>query len=443
MTIKSYHTPYRRLSTPSAMMLPAAWQKVLSILFMLFLIAQVSFAQESKILRDGIATLQVVAGERWQSMPVVELSGDPIHISFDDMSHTPKEYAYRLEHCEADWTPSDALFSTDFVQGFNGTQTIKETEQSINTNHLYTHYSLSFPNEDCRITMSGNYRLTVFDLDEGEDAPLLTACFMVVEPLMSISLLVSSNTDMDINRSHQQVNATVGYGSLRVTNPATQLKTVVLQNGQWRNAAWNVPATMNRGTGLEWQHERCFIFDAGNEYRKFETLSTGSASMGVNTVGWDGEDYHATLYLDEPRHSYLTDESANGAFYIRNSDNIDNDITADYLWVHFLLDTDLELPAGSRIWIDGVWTRCLPENQKSALEMKYNGQTHQYEASVLLKQGYYSYQYLLQDANGNARLLPSEGSFFQTENQYQMLVYYRGQGDRTDRLVGYQEVQIK
>jgi hypothetical protein len=41
------------------------------------------------------------------------------------------------------------------------------------------------------------------------------------------------------------------------------------------------------------------------------------------------------------------------------------------------------------------------------------------------------------DSNGKANDLQSEGSFFQTENSYQSLVYYRGNGERTDRLVGY------
>ena len=65
------------------------------------------------------------------------------------------------------------------------------------------------------------------------------------------------------------------------------------------------------------------------------------------------------------------------------------------------------------------------------------------EAVVLQKQGYYNYQYLMRDADGTVRPVPEEGSFFQTENRYQALVYYKGSGDRTWRLVGYGQTTTK
>ena len=64
-------------------------------------------------------------------------------------------------------------------------------------------------------------------------------------------------------------------------------------------------------------------------------------------------------------------------------------------------------------------------------------------ARELLKLGYYSYQYVMLNNDGTTAIMPTEGSFFQTENKYQTLIYYRGQGDRTDRLVGFKEVQIR
>jgi len=59
------------------------------------------------------------------------------------------------------------------------------------------------------------------------------------------------------------------------------------------------------------------------------------------------------------------------------------------------------------------------------------------------KLGYYSYQYLWMLPDGTIRTMPTEGDFYQTENSYQMLVYFRGQGERTDRLVGFQEIIYK
>ena len=75
--------------------------------------------------------------------------------------------------------------------------------------------------------------------------------------------------------------------------------------------------------------------------------------------------------------------------------------------------------------------------------MEYLNADGSYQLALPLKEGYYSYQYLLVDSEGKARSLPTEGDFFQTENTYQGLVYYRGNGDRTDRLVGYQSIKFK
>ena len=73
--------------------------------------------------------------------------------------------------------------------------------------------------------------------------------------------------------------------------------------------------------------------------------------------------------------------------------------------------------------------------------MEYDEEEQLYKGSLRLKQGYYSYQYLHLAEDGTTHPVPSEGNFFQTENQYQALVYYRGLGDRTDRLVGFAQIR--
>lgn len=404
----------------------------------ILLFARPSAAQRHEIHDLQVSSLQVVAGDDWLSMPVIPLNqGIPVRIGFDVFGHAYRRLAFRVEHCEADWSVSKELFESDFVEGFASGSLIEETEQSINTNTLYTHYRLELPNEQCRIKLSGNYKVTVYDDDNG-GKPLLTACFMVVEPQMNVSMGVTSNTDIDINRSHQQVSMQLDYAGLRVTNPSTQIKTVVLQNGRWDNARINVPPQYVLPNGLKWEHNRQYIFEAGNEFRRFEVLDPTHPTLGVDHIEWDGVDYNVFLFPDEPRPNYLYDEDTNGSFYIRNSDNIENDRLTDYVLVHFLIPgvpkTDGE------VYINGTWTnnRFLPRYR-----MTYDETQKSYHATIKLKQGYYSYQYLLVTPDGKAVPMPSEGSFFQTENTYQALVYYREPGDRTDRLVGYSQVQFR
>jgi hypothetical protein len=75
--------------------------------------------------------------------------------------------------------------------------------------------------------------------------------------------------------------------------------------------------------------------------------------------------------------------------------------------------------------------------------MEYDDVQDIYFARILQKQGYYSYQYLWQKADGSNQFLPSEGSFYQTENKYQAYVYFRGIGERSWRLTGYRQIQFK
>lgn len=402
---------------------------------LLAVLPQQASAQCHTIYNQRIMSLQVVAAQRWQAMPVAEM-GETVHIDFDDMTHEYRRYNYKIEHCDADWKPSSDLFVSDYLKGFNGELTIDNNEQSVNTNHLYTHYSLKIPNEHCQLTMSGNYRLTVF-ADDDESQPMFTACFMLVDPQITVTLAVTGNTDIDIYKSHQQVSMTAVLGDVRVNDSRKQIKTVVLQNGRWDNAVRNASPDYVSSDALQWRHVRNLIFPAGNEYRKFEMLDLDHTTMGLDSILWDGREAHAFVMPDLPRPNYVYDESGRGAFYLRNSDNTDNDFTSDYAQVHFFLQTP---PQHGEVYLNGNWTcgQFLPKYR-----MSYDAAAHAYRASVLLKEGYYSYQYLTVGTEGQAVPVSTEGSFCETQNRYQALVYFRGTADRTDRLLGYGEVQVK
>lgn len=394
-------------------------------------------AQRDVVLSKNIASLQVTAGNNWLSMPIINMNdGNQISICFDDLTHDYHRYAYRLQHCEADWSPSEGIFDTDYCDGFADGDIIDSYAKSVNTNTIYTHYSLSIPNDRCRLKMSGNYRLAIYD-DNDKDT-ILYAHFMVVDPAVKIAAEVSSNTDIDANATHQQVSGSVDFSGLRTSNPTKEITTIVMQNGVWSTARYNPKPQTVLTNKMIFSHNRELIFDGGNEYRKFEILDVERPSMGVESTYWDGANYCADLWTDEPRRNYIYDEDANGHFYIRNSDNIENDIASDYVNVRFALSIPRQ---ATPIYINGVWTDIM---DKHGIKMEYNNATNRYEAHAMLKQGYYSYRYVTTSLDGSAVLpLPSEGNFHQTENEYQILVYYRPFGQRTDLLVGYKNIKTR
>lgn len=394
--------------------------------------------QRSEILSDDIHTLQVVAGDRWQDIPLIELgNGESITISFDELSHTYRRFSYRVEHCDWDWTVSENLLTSEYVEGFAEGLTVDEWNRSSGTTQLYSHYELRLPNKDCKVLMSGNYRVSIYDDNGGED-PVIRAYFMVCENAVRTQMKVRSDTDFDIYGRHQQVEMSIDFGGLRVQRPENQLHTVVLQNGRWDNARINVAPRAIRSDGLEWSHCEEFVFTAGNEYRKYEVLDVKHPTMGIDRISWDGTSYHVYPWLCEPRRNYVYDEDANGAFYVRNGENIENNLCSEYVYVHYVLKCDE--PMRGDVYVNGQWTN---DWLTPKYKMTYNEAEEQYEITIFQKQGYYNFQFLLVSPEGTVSSLPSEGDFFETENSYQALVYYRELGGRTDRLVGYQQVYTK
>ena len=410
----------------------------LVVTLLICLSAVTGFANH-RVWADDVKSLQVVANTDWLSMPILQLgSDDVLNVAFDQLSHNYHRYVAHLEHCEADWSTSEEIFESDWLQGFNDIP-LSDYEKSINTTVLYTHYTFQVPNDQCRLKMSGNYRLHILDEDD-DNRCVLTAEFRVVEPKMNVGLSASANTDLGLNGRYQQLSMSVNYNALPVTRPDEQLYILVMQNGREDNMKVNVKPNFITPKGLKWEYNKRLIFEAGNEYHKYEVLNPTHITLGLERVSWDEDEgcFHVFPWLCEPQRNYLYDEDANGAFYIRNSDNYENDRTSDYVYVHYKLQPARHYDH-TNIILEGKWTTEDP----STYVMEYDDADQSYNATVLQKMGYYNYQFLMLDPDGTTHRVPEEGSFYQTENQYQALVYYKGIGERTWRLVGYQEITFR
>ena len=400
------------------------------LFLLLLLFPCLAIAQVQRIYDENVKTLTVVVDGDPTLPPIMSLrKRHSLSVEWDEMSHDYQRYVYHLQHCNADWEPSDEIFESDFMSGLNN-QLVEEYEKSFNTTQIYTHYRLRLPSQQLRPLISGNYRLQIFheDDDMSEDTPVLEVQFCLYENVANIRTQVSSNTDVDFNRDHQQVTLAVGYGTLNVVDPQRELKVVVFQNRRWDNRVTGLIPNIRNNAGIEFTHNKNLIFTGGSEFHRFEILDVQRTSMGVERMEWFDPYYHATLFVDQPQHNYTSIKDQNGVYVLRSSDDIDDATTAEYVVVHFFLQTP-RLPGGD-VYVCGQWTG---ESFNPECRMEYDDINHQYHAAVMLKQGYYSYQYRQEDG-ATAR---TEGDFYQTENEYSVLVYYRGQGARYDQLVGY------
>ncbi|MDE6038985.1 MAG: DUF5103 domain-containing protein, partial [Paramuribaculum sp.] len=231
------------------------------------------------IVDPAFATLQVKVNDDDSQPPVIFLdSSDRLTISFDELADDRRYMRYELIHCNAFWRP-DGLVDTEFLDGFNE-GTVDDYQFSQATLVHYVNYRITIPNEQVRPTISGNYLLRIFD-ESDRDNTLLQVRFCLVEPAMRASAEVSSRTDIDRNESHQQLTIAVDTEGTEVNNPYTDIFVTVEQNGRTDNSVTVSRPTRIAGSQLIWEHDRDLIFEAGNEYRRMEIVSTNYPGMHV------------------------------------------------------------------------------------------------------------------------------------------------------------------
>ncbi len=389
----------------------------------------------TEVLDERVRTLQARSSQTPAGLPVIDLDGnDILQIDFDILSDDREFLRYSLQHCNASWQPS-GLVDSEFLDGFNE-GLIEDYAFSSATMRPYVHYRLTLPNTEVSPRLSGNYLLTVYP-ETDPDRPLFRCRFAVSENALAIAGHVTSRTDVDYNKSHQQLELCIDTEGAPVEDIFGDMTVLVSQNGRYDNERVVGRPMRVSGSRAYFEHVPSLIFEAGNEYRRFETVSDQYPGMGVANVEYSPQNYAYvhTLYTDEARagKSYLYDSDQNGSFTVRRSGSNDSDTDADYTIVSFSLDAP-GLPEGSAVFIDGDFVnRRFDDNSR----MYYNPATQLYERTMLLKQGAYNYQYLVVPPGAKRGYTAQiEGDHYETDNIYTVKVYVRPRGERYDRLIG-------
>ncbi len=357
-----------------------------------------------------------------------------LHLSFDEMSHDVHLYTYTVQQMNADWTKESDLLSSEYLRGFT-TKDIVDFEHSINTSRSYTHYRFDFPNDEMQLTKSGNYRLTVYE-DGNPDNKIAEVDFCVVEPLVKIAAEVRSNTDIELNGRYQQLDIVVNTANIDLKE-ANQIRLYVTQNNRTDNAVWLTrPAYIDRNR-LRYQQMKELIFEGGNEYHHFDAFSCFYAGTGIDRVFHEMGDYHVLLFPDEiTTGQYIHHFDVDGSYMVNAERTQDSDTEAEYMWVHWTLPTD-------KPWLDGslyLGGDLFGNELTLKNRMQYDVQTGCYWLTTLVKQGAYDYQYWFSGKGTQNKTTTQrvDGSYWQTENEYAVYVYWRPFGARYDRLVGVQ-----
>ncbi len=402
------------------------------ILFLFCFITSNAQIYKTEPVSDEIHTIQVNRNGEWYDYPVIDLGkGDFVRLNFDRISDDSfNRLRYKLIYCNADWSKSN-LYDIEYLDGFND-NVISDYASSVNTTVGYTNFMVDIPNDDVRFKLSGNYAIQVYE-EDNPDNILLNACFSVLDSQVAIGGSMSSNTLIDANREHQQVSFTINHPSVRINDPFSELKVYVRQNNRVDNQKIDVKPAYVQPNRLIYEQKRDLIFEAGNEFRRFDIPSSRYNGLRIMQMVYERPYYYASIVPDIFRAytRYIYDEDQNGRFMIRNTDGSDNDTDSDYFFVNFTLQT--ERPFLEKVYIYGDFMNDIFDEK---YQMQYDYEKQEYYSTILLKQGSYNYMYVL-DKGGKFNASDIEGNYYETENSYQVLVYHRPPGQQYDALIGY------
>lgn len=381
---------------------------------------------------DYIKTINFKGNTPETQLPILRL-GEHVVLEFDALNGDEEDYYYKVEHFNFDWTPS-VLVKSEYMDGFDN-QRIRNYENSFNTYQIYSHYTLTIPNAQTkRLKVSGNYILSIFNND---DALVFSRKFMIYENTAHVGVSVKRSRDIQFIEEKQRIDIIIDSNTMQFNNPTQTVKAIIVQNNNLKTAISNIKPQYTIGNQLIYKYDTETSFCGGNEYLFFENKDVRAANTGIQSI--DLKDlYHNYLYANFERATrpYTYNPDINGNYVILNMDAENPSIEADYVWMHFSLLPPIESLKNKDIHIYGNFNNYVVDE---STKMIFDESRNIYTNTMLLKQGFYNYKYIVANSNKSIEEGVISGNFYQTENNYKVIVYYRDLGARYDKIIGLGE----
>ncbi|MGB3075448.1 MAG: DUF5103 domain-containing protein, partial [Chitinophagales bacterium] len=298
---------------------------------------------QDQVYVPNIKTVQLYLDPILLSDPVIPLNGSSqLHLEFDDLNGDKRNYYYTIVHCNFDWTKSE-LNEFDYIDGFRE-QDINTFEFSFTTLQTYTHYEVLFPNENMKLTKSGNYILKVY-ADNDPDRPIITRRFVVFSSKAEVITNVHPPYDPKFSTRYQEVDFTIRYNGLTISNPITDVRVLLMQNFRWDNAIAHLQPLFMKPYQLDYTYDLKNAFPAGKEFRYFDSRSIRYRTDHVRELNFDNRQTEVILFPDESRaeETYSVHSDINGKFIPGIIEGFNQNAEPDYTWVLFSLPFDYPL----------------------------------------------------------------------------------------------------
>ncbi len=415
-------------------------KKLISFTFFISFLTQIQ-AQKAvlpvdSIYTENIQSVLMYVGGSPSNFPAVNLKGGGFRLAFDDMEADLKNFMYSIELYDKDWKMPVKLDRMEYTEGYQEDRIVNPQNSSA-TNIQYVHYEMSLPNENMRFTKSGNYILKIY-LEDNDKTPVLTRRFVVYETLLVPIIQPAIPNAINYN-THHELDIVIEPKNFRIQNPLNEIRLSIVQNRRWDIAKNNVIPLYVQGEKLIFDYQDSIIFLAGKEWRYVDLRSTRFRSERVARIDKDDETWFFTLRpdLDRSREPYLIYPDLNGGYFVESNDfsnTFESSTKADYVDAVFSL-VQKQPRQDEDIYIYGALTDWKVDER---FKLDYDAAKQMYEATVQLKQGFYNYIYVTVPKGKKTTYDASdlEGDWYETQNEYTVLVYYRPFGSRFDRVIG-------
>ena len=360
----------------------------------------------------------------------IERQGN-IHLFFDDLNLVNTNYFLRIVHCQSDWKPSP-LNEIEYLADFNDIP-IRYPETSMGTKIPYKQFKISLP----KVKVSGNYIAMIYANRNKRDT-VLTKRFSIYQNEINVGSKISFAKSNYLRSTHQFIDLTLGYPANYLINSDENLKIEVRKNNQSKNVVPNMPKPMvqaiDRKLTYQFYNQENAI-PGGNEFRLIDLRSTQQRLNFVGQINALDRYSEISIIPEQPQgnYSYVQRPDFNGAYVIANYENPNSPLQADYIWCTFILKS--RKFEDEKIYVTGTFNSY--ELTQSNL-LQYDEAKGAYLGKILLKQGIYNYQF----SSNNPLNSNLEGNHAETENYYEVLVYFRKPGERFDSFIGYQKIQF-
>lgn len=364
--------------------------------------------------------------------PILVLGREKIMtLHFDMIEGSPRNLAYSLYHYDRNWNPSGIEYQ-EAIDGFEEEE-IFNYKTSIQTLIPYVHYQLKLPNARTKFKISGNYLLVVYDKDGGN---LFTRRIFVTLNNFGIALQFVSPANPEHYRSSHALELNIKSNGNPINNPSQEFSLQILQNDNYLTLQHPTEPSYFTRDLIQFRKLDGIIFPAAKEFRRKDIRTTIHLTQDIDYWDEKFDNYHCWLEYDKVRkfRPFYSDTDINGGYACMSNDIPDelnqDEIRSDYVMAHFTLESPIQYDED--VYIYGALSdyQCKPE-----YKMTYNDEKKAYQGQILLKNGFYNFIYATLNQKNQIDISQLEGDWYETENNYIVLCYYRPFGSRYDQLV--------